>query len=167
MRFIHGDDAYRLEFTREWQEVAVPVRPKDSPGLKLARDVFQYYGDLNLVQLSSEDRQLRDQAAEIMATEGGSPIVSRPRTTVMLHREVTNPSPIDPQKTEMSFVEIGHASVRFYHKDVDETRETGRRLALRRLCPFIPMELRPLVWKAYLERPRPKEAPKPIINAEV
>src|SRR5256885_14772181 len=70
----------------------------------------------------------------------------RPRTPALLHGEVVSPKPGEPEQTERTFVEVGHASVRFYHRDPQETREQGRRLAVRRLCPFLHPELRPLVW---------------------
>lgn len=57
------------------------------------------------------------------------------------------------------YKELGRATVRGYFKD-EVSRETGRRKALQRLSPFLAPELRPLMWKAYLNRRldfRPKE----------
>lgn len=58
------------------------------------------------------------------------------------------------------WTELYTATVHHFHKDLF-TLENGRVKALEKLTPLVPKELRQAMWKAYLERPRPKSEPKP------
>lgn len=88
----------------------------------------------------------------------------RPATTArLLIRLVTIDN--EPTETAPKWQEVMHATVRPNHLD-DYSVERGRLLALRRLTPFVLEPLRPAMWKAFMERPRPTRTDRLILHLD-
>lgn len=77
------------------------------------------------------------------------PVPTRMETQVQLFQVLETQTDGRPD-----YKELGRATVRGYFKD-EISKEEGRRKSLQHLTPFIAAELRPLMWKTYLNRPRP------------
>lgn len=148
MTFEHEGETYRIEFKRV---LALPASPA-----YVTKATVKKRQIAEKLRAEKAKRKKRTCDPLEVVGDGGRP----PATMAQLLRlakpgEVLVLSDAPPQ-----WVEVMRATVRHYFKD-EFTVEDGRKKALQCLTPFIRPDLRPPMWKAYLERPRPKSEPKP------
>lgn len=143
MTFEHGGETYRIEFKRE---LALPANPAYQTKARKKR--------IAEAEQQREEKAKRKGVPYVPYATDGRPeaTVAYLMRLVKLHEVLAS--------AKLQWVEVMRGTVRHYFKD-EYSVEDGRKKALQRLTPFIIPDLRPPMWQAYLERPRPKSEPNP------